>query len=65
MHPIGTGGGRTLIAIIYHSAYGHTRRQAEAVWSGVGDVDGAEALRALLVIGSAMSLIFAGPALPF
>ncbi|MCW5192392.1 flavodoxin family protein, partial [Burkholderia cenocepacia] len=44
MHPIGTGGGRTLIAIIYHSAYGHTRRQAEAVWSGVGDVDGAEAL---------------------
>lgn len=27
-------------------------------------VDGAEALRTLLVIGSAMSLIFAGPALP-
>ncbi|MGY4474954.1 flavorubredoxin [Bradyrhizobium sp. USDA 3364] len=36
MHTIGTGGGRTLIAIVYHSAYGHTRRQAEAVSSGVG-----------------------------
>ncbi|MBP1292124.1 hypothetical protein AB7M49_002532 [Bradyrhizobium elkanii] len=25
MHTLGTGGGRTLIAIVYHSAYGHTR----------------------------------------
>lgn len=44
MHNIGTGGGRILVAIVYHSAYGHTRRQAEAVRSGVGNVDGAEAL---------------------
>lgn len=44
MHTLGTGGGRTLIAIVYHSAYGHTRRQAEAVRSGIQDVDGAEAL---------------------
>ncbi|MCP1829298.1 multimeric flavodoxin WrbA [Bradyrhizobium sp. USDA 4518] len=44
MHTLGTGGGRTLIAIVYHSAYGHTRRQAEAVRSGVQDIDGAEAL---------------------
>ncbi len=35
MHNIGTGGGRTLVAIVYHSAYGHARRQAEAVRSGV------------------------------
>ncbi len=34
----------TRIAIVYHSGYGHTRRQAEAVKSGVEQVEGAEAL---------------------
>jgi multimeric flavodoxin WrbA len=34
----------TLIAIVYHSGYGHTRRQAEAVRYGVEQVEGAEAL---------------------
>jgi multimeric flavodoxin WrbA len=34
----------TPIAIVYHSGYGHTRRQAEAVKSGVEQVEGAEAL---------------------
>jgi multimeric flavodoxin WrbA len=33
-----------LIAIVYHSGYGHTRRQAEAVKSGVEQVEAAEAL---------------------
>jgi NAD(P)H dehydrogenase (quinone) len=32
------------IAIVYHSGYGHTRRQAEAVMCGVQQVEGAEAL---------------------
>ena len=32
------------IAIVYHSGYGHTARQAEAVKSGVNRVEGAEAL---------------------
>ncbi len=35
---------RIRIAIVYHSGYGHTRRQAEAVRCGVEQVDGAEAL---------------------
>ncbi len=35
---------RTRIAIVYHSRYGHTRRQAEAVRRGVEEVEGAEAL---------------------
>jgi multimeric flavodoxin WrbA len=34
----------TRIAIVYHSAYGHTRRQAEAVKAGVEQVEGVEAL---------------------
>ncbi len=34
----------TLIAIVYHSGYGHTGRQAEAVKAGVEQVEGAEAL---------------------
>ncbi len=34
----------THIAIIYHSGYGHTARQAEAVKAGVEQVDGARAL---------------------
>jgi NAD(P)H dehydrogenase (quinone) len=32
------------IAIVYHSGYGHTRRQAEAVKAGVARVQGARAL---------------------
>lgn len=32
------------IAIVYHSGYGHTGRQAEAVKAGVEQVEGAEAL---------------------
>lgn len=32
------------IAIIYHSAFGHTGRQAEAVRAGVEQIDGAQAL---------------------
>lgn len=32
------------VAIVYHSGYGHTERQAEAVREGVGLVPGAEAL---------------------
>jgi NAD(P)H dehydrogenase (quinone) len=34
----------TRIAIVYHSNYGHTRRQAEAVQSGAGEVRGIETL---------------------
>lgn len=34
----------TRIAIVYHSGYGHTARQAEAVKCGVEEVEGAEAL---------------------
>ena len=34
----------TRIAIVYHSGYGHTQRQAEAVRDGVGEVPGAEGL---------------------
>ncbi|MBB3288769.1 MULTISPECIES: flavodoxin family protein [Rhizobium] len=32
------------IAIVYHSGYGHTGRQAEAVRAGVEEVDGVEAM---------------------
>ena len=32
------------IAIVYHSGYGHTARQAEAVRAGIEQVDGTEAL---------------------
>lgn len=35
---------RQSIAIVYHSGYGHTGRQAEAVRAGVEQVDGVEAL---------------------
>jgi len=35
---------RALIAIVYHSGYGHTRRQAEAVKSGVEQVEATEAV---------------------
>ncbi|MHB0985121.1 MAG: flavodoxin family protein, partial [Sulfuricella sp.] len=34
----------TRIAIVYHSGYGHTARQAEAVKAGIEQVDGTEAL---------------------
>ncbi|AVA21581.1 flavodoxin family protein [Rhizobium sp. CB3171] len=35
---------RQRIAIVYHSGYGHTGRQAEAVKAGVDEVEGVEAL---------------------
>jgi len=35
---------RQRIAIVYHSGYGHTGRQAEAVRAGVEHVDGVEAM---------------------
>lgn len=41
------------IAIVYHSGYGHTGRQAEAVKAGVEQVEGAEAL--LLTVDEAQS----------
>jgi multimeric flavodoxin WrbA len=57
------------IAIVYHSGRGHTGRQAEAVRSGVEQVDGAEAL--LLTVeeaqtrwddlASAAAIIFGAP----
>jgi NAD(P)H dehydrogenase (quinone) len=43
----------TRIAIVYHSGYGHTARQAEAVKAGVECVEGAEAL--LLKVDEAQS----------
>ena len=41
------------IAIVYHSGYGHTARQAEAVVAGVNEVEGAEAI--LLTVEEAPS----------
>jgi len=35
---------RIRVAIVYHSGYGHTARQAEAVRDGIHEVEGAEAL---------------------
>lgn len=59
----------TRIAIVYHSGYGHTARQAEAVKSGVEQVEGVEAL--LLTVeeapghwddlASAEAIIFGAP----
>lgn len=59
----------TRIAIVYHSGYGHTGRQAEAVKAGVEQVEGAEAL--LLTVeeaqtrwvdlASAEAIIFGAP----
>ncbi|HHQ48886.1 MAG TPA: NADPH-dependent FMN reductase, partial [Acidobacteria bacterium] len=34
----------TRIVIVYHSGYGHTKRQAEAVHRGAASVDGVNAL---------------------
>jgi Multimeric flavodoxin WrbA len=59
----------TRIAIVYHSRYGHTRRQAEAVKAGVEQLEGVEAL--LLTVeeaqtswddlASAEAIIFGAP----
>jgi NAD(P)H dehydrogenase (quinone) len=57
------------IAIVYHSGRGHTGRQAEAVRSGVEQVDGAEALlltveeaqRCWDVLASADAIVFGAP----
>jgi hypothetical protein len=38
------GFGPIRIAIVFHSGYGHTARQAEAVAEGVRLVDGADAV---------------------
>jgi NAD(P)H dehydrogenase (quinone) len=61
--------GKLRVAIVYHSGYGHTARQAEAVKAGVGRVEGVEAL--LLTIeeaqlrwddlASAAAIIFGAP----
>lgn len=60
---------KTRVAIVYHSGYGHTRRQAEAVKAGVEQVACAEAL--LLTVeeaparwedlASAEAIIFGSP----
>lgn len=44
---------KTRIAVVYYSGYGHTARQAEAVKSGVEQVEGVEAL--LLTVDEALS----------
>ncbi|SED87512.1 Multimeric flavodoxin WrbA [Rhizobiales bacterium GAS188] len=59
----------TCVAIVYHSGYGHTERQAEAVKAGVEQVEGAEGL--LLTVeeaqtrwgdlASAEAIIFGAP----
>ncbi|GAB2186947.1 flavodoxin family protein [Roseibium sp. LAB1] len=41
------------IAVVFHSGYGHTERQAAAVKAGVEDVDGAHAL--LLTVDEALT----------
>jgi NAD(P)H dehydrogenase (quinone) len=59
----------TRIAIVYHSGYGHTARQAEAVKAGVEQVDGAEALLLTVAeaqtrwddLASAEAIIFGAP----
>ncbi|MGY2051636.1 flavodoxin family protein [Methylobacterium sp. JK268] len=40
----GQAGGTVGVTIVYHSGYGHTKRQAEAVAEGVRQVGGARAL---------------------
>jgi len=60
---------KILIAIVYHSGYGHTARQAEAVKRGVEQIEGVEAL--LLTVeeaqtrwndlASAEAIIFGAP----
>jgi multimeric flavodoxin WrbA len=60
---------RALIAIVYHSGYGHTGRQAEAVRAGVEQVEGAEALLLTVeeaqtrwgALASAEAIIFGAP----
>ncbi|AUX48396.1 FMN reductase [Sorangium cellulosum] len=57
------------VAIVYHSGYGHTGRQAEAVKAGVEQVDGAEALLLTVeeaqtcwdALASAEAIIFGAP----
>jgi multimeric flavodoxin WrbA len=44
MNDVVAAGNSLRIAIVYHSAYGHTRRQAEAVKTGAQEVDGADVL---------------------
>lgn len=42
--PVAAGLSPARIAIVYHTGYGHTGRQAEAIGVGVNQVDGAAAL---------------------
>jgi len=44
MDNIAAANGSTRIAIVFHSGFGHTRRQAEAVGAGVREVDGVDVL---------------------
>lgn len=44
MNDVVAAGSSLCIAIVYHSAYGHTRRQAEAVKTGAQEVDGTDVL---------------------
>ena len=69
MDHIAAAHGSTRIAIVYHSGYGHTRRQAEAVEAGIRDVAGVEALllpvenvdRHWDDLNSAQAIIFGAP----
>lgn len=59
----------TRVAIVYHSGYGHTARQAAAVRDGVAQVEGAEALLMTVEeararwsdLASAEAIIFGSP----
>lgn len=59
----------TRVAIVYHSGYGHTARQAAAVRDGVAQVEGAEALLMTVEeararwndLASAEAIIFGAP----
>jgi len=63
------GLGPIRIAIVFHSGYGHTARQAEAVAEGVRLIDGADAVllpveeveRSWAVLEAAPAIIFGAP----
>ncbi|MBL4646057.1 MAG: NADPH-dependent FMN reductase [Hyphomicrobiales bacterium] len=60
---------KTKVAVVYHSGYGHTKVQAEAVLSGIKSVDGVEALlieateatENLELLADAGAIIFGSP----
>lgn len=57
------------VAVVYHSGYGHTKKQAEAVAKGVNSVDGVQsklieaqaAEQSLDILSSADAIIFGSP----